>query len=168
MDLQNLLSHDGDVNNVRAVLSKAQVSLKMASYEFAKASLCAANEAYLTASNAKSRTVVWNHLIEAQMFMNKTQESFESCIGITGMILTLEESGDDDTDNDNATVKAGNLEQPLIFSLIEGAAKRMQLAQVMLPDSNAPGAKCDPTKLTPQGKRNGKPNPNSGGTGEPS
>ena len=59
-------------------------------------------------------------------------------------------AGDDDIDGMNQDAKVTSMELHVAASMLEGASTRMTHAMKGVPNSGAPGQRCNPQALTPQ------------------
>ena len=128
-----MLDGVGDVYNVRMALTRIKATLNIAAVDYAKAGLNAAQEAYTAASDAAPCSVVWKHMVEAQEFNQKASATLQMCLSSTALLLHAEQTGDDDIDQQNGTVKVEAIEQPVIAALIEGANSRLMMAKARPP-----------------------------------
>lgn len=148
IQLKNLVHDNGDVDVVRASLIGIKVALNTASYDYAHAALDAAQEACEAALAEAPCVIVWQHISEYQKYTKKAQESWDACTTSIAMLLEVEETGNPEIDRINASVKLNSLEKPVIDSLLEGANSRIQVAVKTMPENPAPGAMCDPKRLS--------------------
>ena len=146
-DLTNMLHDAGDVDVVRASLVRIKTALNTAAYDYAHASLGAAQEACEAALSAAPCVTVLSHISEYQRFAQKTQEALDVCMTSVAMLLQVEETGDPTIDQMNAEIKVDSTEKHVIASLLEGAHSRVRVAIHTMPETVAPGARCIPSKV---------------------
>lgn len=127
-------------------LSRIKASLNDAAYEYAHASVGAAQEAYTAATDAAPCVAVFRSIVESQQFAAKSHEALQSCFSATALLLKAEEVVDPEVNKINAVVKVETVEQHVISAMLEAAAARIAMAKQMLPENPAPGARCIPPK----------------------
>lgn len=142
-----MMHDEGEVDAVRASLSRIKSILNIAAYDYAKASLSAAQEALESSLAAAPCASVWAHISEYQRLSNKAQEAIDTCTTAIALLLKSEETGDLDIDRINASVKLDTMERHVIASLLEGASNRAQIALQTMPENPSPGARCIPDKV---------------------
>lgn len=151
LELTNMLHSAGDVDVVRASLISIKHSLNVAATDYAQASLGAAQEAYDAALAASPCSIVWSHLHEYQKFHKKAKEALDACSTSVALLLQVEETGNTSIDGVNARVKVDSMDKHVIYSMLEGANTRAQVAVNTMPENPVPGALCIPSKVIPNG-----------------
>lgn len=147
MDINNLLIDTNQTEAVRQALLNVKGVLQNAAYDYAHAALGAANEVVKSVQAAAPAAAVWPHLHEFQKFSAKSRIALNATTQATGMLLMAEETGDTEIDSANQDAKISAIDVPTISSMLEGAATRINLASPGIPQSGAPGERCNPKVL---------------------
>ena len=147
MDLTSILTTNGDLTKLRESLILVKGVLQTAAHDYAGACLSAANEALKTVQAAQPSAAVWPHIVDYNKYTDRTQHAVQAVSTATSLLLTAEETGDDQIDEINADTKMSSIEMHVIAALLEGANNRMQLVLKCLPKNNAPGSLCNPEAL---------------------
>jgi hypothetical protein len=155
MNINNILNDVGDTEDVRQSLLHVKLVLQTAAYDYAHAALEAANEVVKSVQAAAPAVAVWSQLHEFQKFSNKSHAALQATTQATGMLLMAEETGDDQVDSLNQEAKISSIDVPTISSMLEGAAMRINIAIPGIPQSGAPGERCNPTVLNQQNQGSG-------------
>lgn len=150
MGITDLLSDDGNTEGVRMALINVKGVLQDAAQDYARAALESANETLKCVQAADPCAVVWPHMYEYQQYTKKAYDAMNATTQATGMLLMAEQTGDDDIDGVNQDAKVTSMELHGAASMIEGANTRMTHAMKGVPNSGAPGQRCNPQALTPQ------------------
>lgn len=148
MDVNTLLTSDGDIEQLHNAVAHVQTTLQIASYDYAKAALSAANEALKAVQNAAPAGTIWPHIVEWQILSQKADRALNATMNATGMLLNSEETGDAVIDAMNMNTKIECVDAHVIQALLEGAQARAQLAMTCLPKGAKAGQRVDPSALT--------------------
>lgn len=156
MDVNTLLTSDGDIKQLRGALINVKTTLQLAAHDYAKAALGAANEALKAVQKAAPAGAVWPHLAEYQSLSEKATEALAATMQATGMLLNAEETGDQEVDHMNLTAKVESVDAHVIHAMLEGAANRVSIALRGMPKDAKAGQRTNPSALFPKEKKDGK------------
>lgn len=156
MDVNSLLTSDGDIKALRNTVISMKTTLQMAAHDYAKAALGAANEALKCVQKAAPAGVVWPHIAEYQTLAGKANNALEATMSATQMLLNSEETGDPEIDYANAVAKAETIDAHVVQALLEGAAIRMNMTLRCIPEGASAGQRTNPKALKPKETKNGR------------
>lgn len=149
MNINDMLSDNGNTQAVRHALLQVQHVLHGVTQDYARAALDAANETLSAVHAASPCAAVWPHMLDYQTYVAKAQEAMTATTQATGMLLMAEETGDEDIDDINREVKVSAMDFHVAASMLEGASTRMTLALQGIPSKGAPGQRCNPEAAMP-------------------
>lgn len=155
MDINLLLSDENNTAEVRQALYGIANTLRIAARDYAHASLGAANELVASVQSGAPAVAVWPHLKEFKEFREKCLQALDATAIAAHLILQSERTGDDEVDQINLNTKISDIDSPEIFAMLEGAASRVTIALPGIPKDGVPGARCDPSVLTPKDRQTG-------------
>jgi len=156
VDVNSLLTSDGDIKELRNTVINVKTTLQMAAHDYAKAALGAANEALKCVQGSAPAGVVWPHIAEYQSFANKANNALEATMAATAMLLNSEETGNPEIDHANAQAKAESIDAHVVQALLEGAAIRMNMTLRCIPKGASAGQRANPKALQPKEPKNGQ------------
>lgn len=154
MDVNSLLTSDGDIKQLRNAIINVKATLQIAAMDYAKAALGAANEAVKAVQSAAPAGAVWPHLAEYQALSTKANEALAATMQATGMLLNSEETGDPSIDGLNLRIKLDSVDAHVVHALLEGASVRAQLASRGLPEDAKAGQRTNPKGMFSKGNGN--------------
>lgn len=156
MNVNSLLSSDGDIEQLRNAIINVQTVLQDAAHDYAKAALGAANEALKAVQSASPAGAVWPHLYECQTLSEKASEALAATMQATGMLLNSEETGDATIDHMNLVAKVDSVDAVVIHAMLEGAGARFNLAVNGLPEDAKAGQRTIPMAAQSKQKKKKK------------
>ncbi len=148
MGIIDIISDDGDVDALRLSLLNIKGTLQDAAQDYARAALESANETLKVVQSAGPCVTVWPHMYEFQKNNQKTQGAMNATMQVTGLLLMVEETGNEEIDDMNQDVKVTSMELHVAASLLEGGHTRMNHAMRGIPQNGSPGQRCNPKALT--------------------
>lgn len=149
MSIIDIVADDGNVEALRMALINIKSTLQDASYDYSRIALEAANETLKAVHSADPCGTVWPRMRDFQKYSQKAQAAMNATTQVTGMLLMVEETGNEDIDDMNQDVKVTSMELHVAASMLEGAHTRMNHAMPGIPNNGVSGERCNPKALTP-------------------
>ena len=147
MDVNTLLTSDGDIKQLRNVIINVQTTLQQAAHDYATAALGASNEALKAVQKDLPAGVVWPHLTDYQALSTKATDALAATMQATGMLLNAEETGDPTIDKMNLNAKIDAVDSHIISAMLEGAAMRVNMVMRCIPKDAKAGQRTDSSAL---------------------